>query len=55
MQRKLRVLSYVSGIPRPLGMADFVAKLEYDLGRTLGRRKPGQKAKVATLDQAKLL
>ena len=40
---------------RPLGRADFVAKLEHDLGRTLGRRKPGRKAKVAKLDQAELL
>ncbi len=39
---------------RPLGAADFVAKLERDLGQALGRRKPGRKAKVATLDQAEL-
>lgn len=33
---------------RPLGAAAFVAKLERDLGRTLGRRKPGPKPKEVT-------
>jgi hypothetical protein len=44
-----------SALRTTLGTADFVAKLEHDLGRTLGRRKPGRKAKAATLDQAELL
>jgi putative transposase len=33
---------------RPLGGAAFVAKVERDLGRTLGRRKPGPKPKEVT-------
>jgi putative transposase len=36
---------------RPLGTESFVAKLERDLGRTLGRRKPGPKPKNATATQ----
>jgi putative transposase len=41
-----------TGTGRPLGTADFVAKLERDLGRTLGRRKPGRKPKDAAATQA---
>jgi hypothetical protein len=50
----MRLMSAFVSTGRSLGTADFVAKLEHDLGRTLGHRKPGRKAKVATLDQAEL-
>ncbi|MBP6014639.1 MAG: transposase [Alphaproteobacteria bacterium] len=39
---------------RPLGSSTFVAKLEAELGRRLGRRKPGPKPKTAESVQAEL-